>query len=165
MALKFAASVICQYFNLIGLWLLLSMWQKHSCHPQAALGPCSASNPVPCVCLHPHPCVTAYILPLQIGTWTPKRSSQAQQAAGGGAQPSQHYRRSWGVAVKPGDPAFLWAKWLAPVYSVAVANIETACRLEVRAPDCTYVGILYRRVYGGGERDMGGAVCCAAFLL
>lgn len=47
-----------------------------------------------------------------------------QPAPGGG------YRRSWGITVKRGDPAYLWAQWLAPVYSVSVADILTAYRLH-----------------------------------
>lgn len=37
--------------------------------------------------------------------------------------------------MKKGDPAFLWAQWLAPVYSVGVANIDAALRQEVRGQE------------------------------
>ena len=36
------------------------------------------------------------------------------------------YRRAWGISVKRDDDAYLWARWLAPVYSVMVANVKAA---------------------------------------
>eukprot|EP00887_Chlorella_sp_A99_P007742 scaffold20.g7742.t1 len=62
-----------------------------------------------------------------IGTWTPK---SMQPAPGGG------YRRSWGITVKRGDPAYLWAQWLAPVYSVSMANVLTTYRRSSAGTIC-----------------------------
>ena len=66
---------------------------------------------------------------LQIGTWTPKGSST--RPTGGAGGPTVSYRRAWGISVQRDDDAYLWARWLAPVYSVTVANIKTAMRLQV----------------------------------
>ena len=71
-----------------------------------------------------HPCP-----PPQIGTWTPKGSGTRTVGAGG---PTVSYRRAWGISVRREDDAYLWARWLAPVYSVTVANVKTALRLQVR---------------------------------
>ena len=64
-----------------------------------------------------------------IGTWTSK---------GFGTVPGDptHYSRAWGITVKRGDPAYLWAQWLAPVYGVSLARINTAL---VYRPDGTIV--------------------------
>lgn len=35
--------------------------------------------------------------------------------------------------MKRDDDAYLWARWLAPVYSVMVANVKAALRLQVGA--------------------------------
>lgn len=66
--------------------------------------------------------------PPQIGTWTPKGSTRPAHGSGG---PTVSYRRAWGISVQRDDDAYLWARWLAPVYSVTVANIKTAMRLQV----------------------------------
>lgn len=75
------------------------------------------------------PCCPRNLLPSQIGTWTPKHLGHTPSGSGG----DRHalYRRSWGITVNKRDPAFLWAQWLAPVYSVALANIEGAFKQEV----------------------------------
>ena len=67
----------------------------------------------------PHPTSLAP----QIGTWTPKGS---QSSTGS-------YRRAWGITVRRGDPAYIWAQWIAPVYSISVANIRGALRQQVGA--------------------------------
>lgn len=64
----------------------------------------------------------------QIGTWTPKSSS----TRGGAGAPPVSYRRAWGISVKRDDDAYLWARWLAPVYAVTVANVKAALRMQVR---------------------------------
>ena len=56
-----------------------------------------------------------------IGTWT----SKGQGSAAG--DPTR-YSRAWGITVKRGDPAYLWAQWLAPVYGVSLAKIGAAFR-------------------------------------
>ncbi len=68
------------------------------------------------------------LCPAQIGTWTPKGSTRPSGSTGG---PTVSYRRAWGISVQRDDDAYLWARWLAPVYSVTVANIKTALRLQV----------------------------------
>ena len=40
------------------------------------------------------------------------------------------YRRAWGISVKKDDDAYLWARWLAPVYSVTCANVKAALRVQ-----------------------------------
>lgn len=73
----------------------------------------------------------------QIGTWTPKGSGGGGRSGGRGSGVA--YRRAWGISVKRDDDAYLWARWLAPVYSVMVANVKAALRLQVRA-GCTLGG-------------------------
>lgn len=95
-----------------GLGCCLGLWPN--------MKPCPAN--LRCLSLHPTP------FP-QIGTWTPKGSSTRPAGSVGG--PSVSYRRAWGISVQRDDDAYLWARWLAPVYSVTVANIKTALRLQV----------------------------------
>lgn len=70
--------------------------------------------------------------PTQIGTWTPKGPGVK------GTLPGVSYRRAWGISVKRDDDAYLWARWLAPVYSVTVANVKAALRLQ--ASGCVSAG-------------------------
>ena len=76
-------------------------------------------------------------LPAQIGTWTPKSqpAPAAPGSSGSSASSGAGYRRSWGITVKKGDPAFIWAQWLAPIYSIGIAKVEMALRQEV-GPGC-----------------------------
>lgn len=63
--------------------------------------------------------------PQQIGTWTPKGGGTRSSSG-----PGLSYRRAWGISVRREDDAYLWARWLAPVYSVTVANVKTTLRLQ-----------------------------------
>ncbi|KAL6785838.1 hypothetical protein ACKKBG_A00370 [Auxenochlorella protothecoides x Auxenochlorella symbiontica] len=58
-----------------------------------------------------------------IGTWTPK-------GLPGRAGAAPAFRRQWGITVRRGDPAFVWAQWLAPIYSIAIADARGVLRLE-----------------------------------
>lgn len=64
-----------------------------------------------------------------IGTWTPKGTAGGR-SGGAGSGTGVSYRRAWGISVKRDDDAYLWARWLAPVYSVMVANVKTALRVQ-----------------------------------
>jgi hypothetical protein len=99
--------------------------------------PCWASSPLPPGFLLGHPPLS--LLPfsplhalhtksnpsqhifigLQIGTWTP-RTSAVHKA----------YRRTWGISVKQHDPAYVWAQWLSPVYSISLGNTQAAFGLQ-----------------------------------
>ncbi|RMZ56604.1 hypothetical protein APUTEX25_004768, partial [Auxenochlorella protothecoides] len=71
-----------------------------------------------------------------IGTWTPK-------GLPGRAGAAPAFRRQWGITVRRGDPAFVWAQWLAPIYSIAIADARGVLRLEVCA------GVVVRGADGG----------------
>jgi hypothetical protein len=88
----------------------------------------------------------------QIGTWTPKSSS----TRGGGGAPPVSYRRAWGISVKRDDDAYVWARWLAPVYSVTVANVKAALRMQVGMGVAT--GGRGYRAAGQSARGQGGAL-------
>lgn len=60
---------------------------------------------------------------VQIGTWTSKGEERAGLANTG-------YSRAWGITVKKGDTAYMWAQWLAPVYSASLARISAVVRVQ-----------------------------------
>jgi len=71
-----------------------------------------------------------------VGTWTKK-----EQSAG------SLYRRNWGITVQRDDPAFIWAKWLAAVYSLSVGNVRVTLQLHgqgKKVASLTVDGVLMR---------------------
>lgn len=58
----------------------------------------------------------------QIGTWTSKNEHADYK--------SKQFSRGWGIVIKRSDPAYLWAQWLAPVYSASAVRIRVALHAE-----------------------------------